>query len=323
MFAITVAANDYQYRHGAFRDATALWQELIELSERYGAINWQQQATSQITGLQAATGQLTKQRETEAVAAALGARLGPGLDRDAYSTALEMMFAVLIPAATGLELAHHRTRWCDDPELGPHHTGTLAGTVYGAMAAYAHAEAGATDQARRLLDALTPILDELAPAPLQPEPQHRRRLRRRRDLAPRRHRARPGLSPARPRPPRIGGSATIPSVRGELTVARMAALLANPGEATEEFPRGRDRVSTRPGGSRSAPSPTSTRQPFWPSAGPAHQPRVAELLDAATAAFEELGMALWLERALATKAEAESRRRSRPAARRSDRRGRG
>ena len=51
MYGLTVAANDYQYRYGAFRDATALWEELIALGERYGAINWQAQATNQLTWL--------------------------------------------------------------------------------------------------------------------------------------------------------------------------------------------------------------------------------------------------------------------------------
>src|SRR5262249_35685521 len=65
MYALTVAANDYQYRHGAFRDAIALWQELIGLSERYGAISWQQQATSQITGLLVAFGRFEEAREMQ------------------------------------------------------------------------------------------------------------------------------------------------------------------------------------------------------------------------------------------------------------------
>ncbi|HKG27024.1 MAG TPA: response regulator transcription factor, partial [Thermomicrobiales bacterium] len=304
MFALTVAGNDYQYRHGAFRDAMALWHELIELSERYGAINWQQQATSQITGLEVAFGHFAQARETEARAAALGARLGPGLDRDAFSMALATNFAVYL-GGNWSELADYWTRWSDDPGLGPHDTGTLAGTAFGALAAYAHAEAGATDQARRLLDALTPILDQMDP----------RTANQNQNAA---------VSYAAAAIWRLGDIEHAPAYRRlaldllesgvgddplgstELTVARMAALLSNGGEATEFFARARQSLDAT--GRRPLRAIADLDEAtFLLNAGPAQQARVAELLDAAIAAFDELGMAPWHERAMATKTEAEAR----------------
>ncbi|MEA2598439.1 MAG: hypothetical protein QOF01_4908, partial [Thermomicrobiales bacterium] len=304
MFALTVAANDYQYRHGSFRDAEALWQELVELSERSGAIWWQQQAISQLTGLHLAFGRLDDARDAEARAAALGARLGPGLTHDLYTTMLDAYFAVYL-GGDWPAIADLLTRAVDDPALGPHDTGTLGGAFLGAIAAYAHAEAGSTDQARRLLDVLTGIVEQMDPRTASQNDNGTVafaagavwRLGATNHAAAYRRLALELLA---------AGIGDDPLGSTELSVARMAALLGNMAEATEFFGRARQSLEA------------SHRRPlraivdldeatFLLGAGPAQLPRVLELLDAATTAFETLGMTPWLERAQATRSEADAR----------------
>lgn len=303
MYALTVAANDYQYRHGAFRDAAALWQELSDLGERTGAIWWQQQAISQITGLHLAFGRFDDARAADARAAELGARLGPGLTHDLYTTMLEADIALYL-GGDWPKIADSLTRAADDPALGPHDTATLAGAFLGAVAAYAQAEAGKPDQARRLLDALTAIAEQMDPRTASQNDNGTVayaagavwRLRATEYAAAYRR-----LALALP----AAGIGDDPLGSTELSVARMAALLGNAGEATDYFARARQSLDA------------SDRRPlraivdldeadFLLGTGPAHLPRVAELLDTATVAFGALGMTPWLARAEAARAEADA-----------------
>lgn len=162
MYALTVASNDYQYRHGAFRDAEALWRELNELSERYGAISWQQQATSQLAALDIAFGRFDSARDLQAQAASLGARLGPGLQSALYDTALATGFAVYL-GGDWPALAAHWRNWIDDPALEPTEPTTLSTAYFAAIAAYGYAETGDNDAARRLLVPLNSILEAMDP----------------------------------------------------------------------------------------------------------------------------------------------------------------
>jgi DNA-binding CsgD family transcriptional regulator len=304
MFALTVAANDYQYRHGAFRDAESLWTELIDLSERSGAISWQQQATSQLTALLIASGRFAEAREREARATALGVRLGPGLAQDVFATLLATDFAVYL-GADWAKLAAFWTRSVDDPALGPHDPGTLGGPVMAAMAAYAHAEAGAADQARRLLDALTPILERMDPR-----------------SANQNHNAAVAFAAGAVWRLAAGDDASVyrrlaldlieagigddPLGSTELSVARMAALLGSAAEATEFFANARQTAAAS--GRRPLRAVVDLDEAtFLLGAGPASLLRAGELLGDAEAAFAEFGMTSWLERAQLARVEAEAR----------------
>jgi DNA-binding CsgD family transcriptional regulator len=303
MYAITVAANGYQYVYGAFRDAEALWRELGELSERTGAIWWQQQAISQLTPLHLAYGRFEEARETDARASALGARLGPGLTHDLFT----MLLAAYIAGYLGgdwPQIADFLTRAADDPALGPHDPATLGGAFLGAIAAYAQAEAGAADQARRLLDVLTPIAEQMEP-----------RSASQNDNGTVAHAAgavwRLGASEYAAAYRRLAvellaaGIGDDPLGSTELSVARMAALLGNAGEATEYFARARHSLDAS--GRRPLRAIVDLDEAvFLLGTGPSQLPRVSELLDAATAGFSALGMMPWLVRAEAARAEADA-----------------
>ncbi len=162
MYGLTVAANQYQYRHGAFRDARALWQELIELSARAQALHWQQQAANQLTYLLIAEGDFEGAKTFEAMSNELAERLGPGQNLAGHQ--LEM--ATCLAIYQGTDWAGLAEIWktkLDDPALGPHDLASLTGAYYGGLAAYCAAQADDHDGARRILQLLYPVLDQMGP----------------------------------------------------------------------------------------------------------------------------------------------------------------
>ncbi len=302
MYGLTVAANDYHYRHGAFRDAHSLWCELATMSARYGAINWQAQALNQMTWLQIAFGEFADARESEEQANALLARLGPGRRSHVLAMEMETSFAMYL-GGDWQEIARFWSSYVDDPGLGPTDLGTLAGTLYGALAAYAFAEAGNVEAAERLLGLLIPILGSM-PAN---ETNHNGavgwtgaaiwRL------------GKPEYAPALRRyviDLINSGVGDYPQLSNELTLARMQSLVGTREEATESYQEARRTLDS------------SGQRPLHAIAGldfasmlvrggPANYGQVVELLDESIATFEELGMAPWHSRAQAARSDAEVR----------------
>jgi len=302
MYGLTVAANDYHYRHGAFRDAQALWTELTSMSARYGAINWQAQALNQMTWLQIAFGQFAQAKQSEEQANVLLARLGPG--RRSHVLAMEMAtsFAIYL-GGDWPEIASFWSSYVDEPGLGPADLGTLAGTLYGALAAYAFAEAGNAEAAERLLGLLIPILGTM-PAN---ETNHNGavgwagaaiwRLGKTEHAAALRRYIVDLIN---------SGFGDYPQLSNQLTLARMNALVGTREEATEAFQLARrnlERSGQRPLNAIAALDFAS----MLSRGGPAHYGQVVELLDESIATFEELGMSPWLVRAQLARSEAETR----------------
>lgn len=304
MYTLTVAANDFQFRHGAFRDAAALWDELIERSERSGALSWQEQAASQLTWLHIACGRFAEARDTEARSDALRARLGRGLDPQLVAMEHATAFAVYL-GGDWAAIAAFWTQLIDDPAMGPHDVSTLAGTLYGGLAAYAHAEAGAPGEARRLLETLTPILERTDPTTANQNHNGAVAFAAAAvwrlaavDLAPVYRRLAVDLIAA--------GIGDHPQGSNELTVARMAALLGNAAEATDHFTCARQTLAVS--GQRPLRAIVDLDEAaFLASTGPTGHARVTELLSAALAEFEALAMAPWVERARAVQTAADAR----------------
>ncbi|MGH2549003.1 MAG: helix-turn-helix domain-containing protein, partial [Thermomicrobiales bacterium] len=162
MFGLTVVANDLQYRHGAFRDAQALWDELIAYASQQGAINWQAQATNQSTFVHIALGQFDEARASESLANTLIDRLGPG--RRSNVLALEMATTFAFELGGDWErLANAWTAIVSDHSLGPYDLATLSNALYAGFAALCFAEAGDARTARSMIETLTPILESLSP----------------------------------------------------------------------------------------------------------------------------------------------------------------
>lgn len=301
MHALTAAANDYHYQHGAFRDAANLWHELITLGERYGALSWQAQAWNQITWLHIAAGRFAEARASEARANTLLARLGPWRKPDVLAMEMATSFAMYL-GGDWPAIAEYWSRFVDDPAMGPRDIGTLAGPLYGAMAAYAHVEAGSPDEARRLLSVLTPILSHFEPTAIN----HNGAVA---------HAAaavwRLGVEEFAASYRRLAldlvevGRGDYPQCSNALSVARMAALLGKTDETREYFERARRTLHA------------AEQDPLLAAVdldeATAHLrigeslPRASDLLDSAIAGFESMDMPLWAERARETQNDLVSR----------------
>lgn len=302
MYGLTVAANDFHYRHGAFRDAEALWKELTELSNRAGAINWHAQAANQLTWLHIATGDFDAARASEEKANALLERLGPG--RRSHVLAMEMAISFTVYLGGDWStLADFWERFVDDPALGPTDIGTLSGTLYGALAAYAHAEAGNATRAQRLLDRLVDIFSEMQPT----DTNHNGAVSWAAAAAWRLG-AEDYANPLRREALDLidAGVGDYPQTSNHLTVARMEALLDRREQASEWFASAREMLD----GSGQRPLRAIVdldEAQMLAKTGPNAYGRVVQLLDAAATAFTELGMPLWESRAISARAEADAR----------------
>jgi DNA-binding CsgD family transcriptional regulator len=295
MQAITVAANDFHYRHGAFRDASALWQELATIAQRAGAIAWEAQAWNQLTWLQIATGRFDEARATEQRAKDLFSRLGPGRQSGVLAMEMATSFAVYL-GGDWPAIAAFWTKHVDAPVLGPYDVGTLSASLYGSIAAYAHAESGAAEDANRLIEALIPIF-ERTPARAA---NHNGAVAFAGGAV-----WRLGLADFAPAIRRLAldliaaGIGDYPQGSNELTVARMAAMINNEAEATDYFARARTVLHL------SEQRPLRAIVDFDEATARAKEDpgRAAELASSALAAFETLGMEPWI--AVARKLESE------------------
>lgn len=160
MHALTVVGNDLQYRHGAFRDAVRVWNEIESLAERHGAVAWQAQALNQRALVEIALGELPRSIATEQEANELLARLGPGRRPELFSMEMATARACFLGGAFD-EISAFWIAFADDPALGPGESASLLGPYFAAVGAFAATEAGLPDRARTTLTSLTPLLEQM------------------------------------------------------------------------------------------------------------------------------------------------------------------
>jgi DNA-binding CsgD family transcriptional regulator len=161
MYGLTVVGNDLQYRHGAFRAAELIWDEITGIAVRHGAINWQAQATNQLTILHLARGRFAEARENEERASILLGQLGLGRRSNVLELEMATAFAINV-GGDWKALADHWVAIVSDRTVDAHDPATLMNVLYAALAAYCAAEAGDPGVTRSLIQALTPILEALS-----------------------------------------------------------------------------------------------------------------------------------------------------------------
>jgi DNA-binding CsgD family transcriptional regulator len=160
LHAFTVAANDLQYRHGAYRDALRIWKEVDTLAERNGVVGWQAQARNQRALLEIAQGDFALAAVTEGEANSLLARLGPGRRPELFAMEMATARACYLGGSFD-ELADFWISFADDPALGPADAASLLGPFFAAVGAFAATEAGQVKKARATLAILTPLLQRM------------------------------------------------------------------------------------------------------------------------------------------------------------------
>ena len=292
MYGLTVVANDLQYRHGAFQEAEATWDEIAAMAARHGAINWQAQATNQLTILQLARGQFSEARESENRAVALLDLLGPGRRSGTLELEMETAFALFL-GGDFASLGRKGQAVVADKSLGAHDPATLMSTHYAALAASCYAEAEDRRSAESVLGVLTTILEALSPF----EPNQngavafagsaiwRLNLK---SLAPRYLELARSLTQH--------GLGDYPQSSITLTTARMAALAGDEDETARSFSRARSMLDAS--GQRPLRALCDLDEATWLAmrgGGDRGEPRAT----AAMSAFEQLGMSWWHDRAAA------------------------
>jgi DNA-binding CsgD family transcriptional regulator len=285
MRALDVAARDLLHRHGAFDDALETLGELLDASERYGSIPGQAEALVQLSAAHAALGELALAREEEQRARELVGRLGP---QHRLHLILDLVVATQLAYLTEGDwdaLARHATRNAASREAA---RGPL-GPAWAALAVVNLSRTGADHECRRLLDALTPVLDRLGPRVFRQsacvfragEAVWRFSAS---DYAPDYQRLALDLVTA--------GVADAPLASNALTVARMAALIGDDGGAAAWFARARSELEAD--GRRPLRAVVDYDEGLaLVRARSTDQARIEALLNAAVAAFGALGMTSW------------------------------
>lgn len=302
MHALTVVGNDLQYRHGAFRDALRVWNEIEALAERHGAVAWQAQALNQRALIEIALGELRRSRATERKANDLLTRLGPGRRPELFS----MEMATARACYLGGDFDRLSAFWiafADDPALGPGEAASLLGPFFAAVGAFAATEAGLPDRARATMTALTPLLERM---PLD-APNHNGSVAfaalaiwnlRDRESAPHYRRLLSRMVET--------GIQDYPQTSLALSQARMSALLDRPEEAEAAFALARAQLEAS--GQVPLAAIANYDQGAWLSERDRPDlERALALVGAAHAEFERLAMPYWQERATSLQAAIQQR----------------
>jgi DNA-binding CsgD family transcriptional regulator len=295
MRALEVAGRDLLYRHGAFREAIAVHEELLAVSERCGSIPGQGEALAQLTRGHAVVGDLARARETLLRAREVVSRLGPGHRMHRF-----------VPMTRSVTLSYFLDGdWTAlAAEAGGYAAGAAAarrplGLVAAAVAALAASRVGKAADARALLGHVTSLAEGVPPTTyaqnvvvgfaalavweLEAAEYARSHRRLALDLL------RAG----------IGDTGAGPL---ELFVARMATLLGDVDEAQDYFERARRKLDAD-GRTHVRAILDYDQARALIRAGVVDRARIAALLDAALEGFHAHGMLGWAARAAGRRAE--------------------
>jgi DNA-binding CsgD family transcriptional regulator len=158
--ALNVACRDALFLHGAFADALARGQELLEAATRYGSLPGQAEALAAIAAARRATADLTLARQAADDAAELIARLHPD---HRLHVIVQVPLATMLAYYLGGDWAALARRAADRAAAPAAGRPGLLGLHVGACAALAYARAGEPAAAERLLAALLPVLERVEP----------------------------------------------------------------------------------------------------------------------------------------------------------------
>lgn len=300
MRAVSVAAETLQYYHGAYREAHAALESLLALSERCGSLEEQAKALIRLALVRIPLGELPLALETAEAARAMVERLGAGhtLYEHAGTTkggdmypgpSMDANFAMYLERDWG-EVARHWEAAVAIREPG----GSPVYIIEAGMAAQAHARAGAPARCRVLLDALTPILERLEPYDWAYNGAVGRAAHAIWDLGAVEYAAAyRGFALRLVAEPDVGD---WNASSNELSVACMAALLGDRGQAEEYFERARAALHAS-GQHALLVAVDLYEAQALERAGNPETGRIRSLLQSVIGRAREMGMEGWEERA--------------------------
>jgi DNA-binding CsgD family transcriptional regulator len=288
--ALILGGADWLYYHGGFREAVQTFGELLAAAERYGSIVGQAEALVRLTVARIALGEMDAAKRTAARAKAMVERLGPSHHLRVSEAWLAALLAEYLDGDWPT-IAADWTRFAADPQAADW---TIV-IDEAALAALAHARAGAPVEAKRLLAALTPILSDMDPTHwlvngavgLAASAVWSLGAT---ELAPAYRRLAHGLVTA--------GVGDYPLTCNELSAARMSALLGEMDDAEASFARARRALDAS--GQRPLRAIVDYDEALaLVRRGAADRTRPTALFHAALVEFRALAMDGWARRALA------------------------
>jgi DNA-binding CsgD family transcriptional regulator len=293
--ALDVVARDLFHRRGDFRAAGERYGELLAFGERHGSLPGQSEALAHLAGVRLTFGEFVAARQLTQRAWEVIARLGAVHRLQLVKTVMANGMAYFLDGDWP-QLAESASQVVAGPATGQ----GPAGFLVAACAVLNHVRAGDAAGARRLLDMLTPVIAGLEPtiygqnATVITAGAAVWELEAREYAATFRHLAHALLAAG------VGGF-VIGS--NELTVARMAALLGEAGEAAAFFARARDALEAS--GQRPLRAIADYDEALALARGGwQERARILGLLDAAEQTFQALGMAGWAQRTADLRAQA-------------------
>jgi transcriptional regulator with XRE-family HTH domain len=286
---LEVVGRDLIYRDGAFREALVVYSDLLEASGRFGSVEARSEALTMIGVCQVSTGDLSGTRQTLAQAEEVVSRLGPSHRLRFVTTGMAIGLAYYLEGDWAL-LGESSRRYA----MAEDSMRSSLGMISASYVAICAAREGDRDKALRWIEPLASASEQVPVATYAQswviagtaaaiwESEARAYARRYRrlliDLM------RTGLGD--------------PGVWGpfELALARMTALDGDLLEAEGLFERARGKLEAL----RHAPGTAIVDYDLACSESRrtrSERNRVIELLDRASAAFQELGMLGWVARA--------------------------
>lgn len=287
MRALDAVGRDLLKRHGAHREAAERYKELLEAGERYGSIPRQAEALLQLSIINIALGEFPLALQTTERAREMILRLGPAHELRFGEAALSAILAYFLDGDWPT-LAAKMTQSVVSGQTAQNPRAVVAA----GYAAIGHARAGNVDEVQRILEAVTPLVEQMDPrlyvhhavitfgGSAVWETGSTEFAASYRNLA---------LS-------LINAGFGEGILAHELTVARMAALLGDMDEASRYFAVARRKLEA--GGLR----PTRAIVDYDEAlalirAGSGNRAHILVLLNDAAAAFDVLGMGGWVQRA--------------------------
>jgi len=286
--ALDVVARDLAFRHGAFREATKRFEELLTTSNRYGSIPGQAEALLQLSTCQLVLGDVALALQTEQHAREMVARLGP-----MHRLRLVMETGMATGDAYYLDgdwsaLATVATQFVENPEAAR----SPLGLFVAANAALDYCRAGNLAEARRILSALLAVLPAMPPTMYVHNGTVNIAATSVWEL---------GAVECAATCRQLALDLIAAGIGGhfmgshELTAARMAALLGDMAEASTYFMLARTVLETS--GQQLLRAIVDYDEALaLLRVGSTDPVRVSRLLDAALAQFRTLGMDAWMKR---------------------------
>lgn len=159
MWALDVAGRDMLYRHGAFREASAVYEELLAASERFGAIPSQGEALTHLATIQMYMGDLPQSQETLRRAHEVIALLGVGHRMHKFVPISRAVVLAYFLDGDWASLARETAEYATSAAAWH----SSAGLVAAALAALGAGRAGNLTEARSLLHHITSIAERVPP----------------------------------------------------------------------------------------------------------------------------------------------------------------